>query len=118
MVKEIKAYVREIMLEQVISELAHIEGIPGIAVVHLQEYGHVQDGGLERVKMAKLEVDVLESLARTVVDAIVASGRTGDGHPGDGKVFISDLRDAIRISDGHRNEAAVQISPESGSSNE
>ena len=41
--KEIKAYVREVMLEQVMSALADIDGIPGIAVVHLREYGHVQD---------------------------------------------------------------------------
>ena len=112
--KEIKAYVREVMLEQVMSALADIDGIPGIAVVHLREYGHVQDGGLKRVKMAKLEIDVSEKLANTVVDVIVANARTGEGHPGDGKVFISDLRDAIRISDGQRNEAAVQISPRSG----
>lgn len=108
--KEIKAYVREVMLEQVISALAEVEDMPGIAVVHLREYGHVQDGSLQRVKMAKLEVDVPEALATTVVEVIVANARTGDGHPGDGKVFISDLRDAIRISDGQRNEDAVRHS--------
>ena len=116
--KEIKAYVREVMLVQVISALADIDDIPGIAVVHLREYGHVQDGSLRRVKMAKLEIDVPESLATTVVDAILASARTGDGHPGDGKVFISDLREAIRISDGQRNEGAVQISSKSGGPDE
>ena len=116
--KEIKAYVREVMLEQVMSALADIDGIPGIAVVHLREYSHVQDGGLERVKMAKLEIDVPEALADRVVDAIVASARTGEGHLGDGKVFISDLRDAIRISDGQRNENAVRHSPKAGDSDE
>ena len=114
--KEIKAYVREVMLEQVISALADIDDIPGIAVVHLREYGHVQDGSLRRVKMAKLEIDVPEALASRVVDVIVASARTGAGHSGDGKVFVSDLRDAIRISDGQRNEDAVRRSPKAGGS--
>lgn len=99
--KEIKAYVREHMLDKVIDALAAIPGMPGIAVVHLREYGHATDeGGLVRIDMAKLEIDVGEDWADRVVEIIVAHARTGSGHPGDGRVFVSDLGRAVRIADG------------------
>ena len=46
--KEIKAYVRENMRDAVMDALAAIPGLPGIAVVHLREYGHAADDGLFR----------------------------------------------------------------------
>lgn len=99
--KEIKAYIREHMLDHVVDALAAIPDIPGIAVVHLREYGHAtSDGGLVRVDMAKLEIDVDDALVVTVVDTLVTQARTGDGHPGDGRVFVSDLGKAVRIADG------------------
>lgn len=99
--KEIKAYIREHMLDHVVDALAAIPDMPGIAVVHLREYGHAtSDGGLVRVDMAKLEIDVDDALVTAVVDTLVTHARTGDGHPGDGRVFVSDLARAVRIADG------------------
>lgn len=99
--KEIKAYIREHMLDHVIDALAAIPGMPGIAVVHLREYGHATgDGSLVRVEMAKLEIDVDDALVTTVVETLVTQARTGDGHPGDGRVFVSDIGKVIRIADG------------------
>lgn len=106
--KEIKAYVREAMLDQVMDALAAVPGLPGVAVVHLRAFGHASgDGALAKAEMAKLEVDVPDALAAQVVETIASHARTGDGHPGDGKVFVSELGDAVRISDGARGEAAV-----------
>jgi Nitrogen regulatory protein PII len=100
-VKEVKAYVREHMLDDVLDGLAAIPDMPGIAVVHLRVYGRATDeGGLVRIEVVKLEIDVRDTLVPTVVDTIVAHARTGDGHPGDGRVFVSDLGRAIRIADG------------------
>jgi len=99
--KEVKAYVREHMLDKVINALAAIPGMPGIAVVRLREYGHAtDDGGLVRIEMAKLEIDVTDILVDRVVNTIVAHARTGSGHPGDGRIFVSDLGRAVRIADG------------------
>ena len=53
--------------------------------------------------MAKLEIDVDDILADRVVDTIVAHACTGCGHPGDGRVFVSDLSRAVRIADGGRD---------------
>lgn len=99
--QEIKAYVREPMLDKVMAALAAIPDMPGIAVVHLREYGHAAtDGRFARIDMAKLEIDVCDALVDTVVQTIVQHARTGAGHPGDGKVFVSTLDRAIRIADG------------------
>lgn len=107
--QEIKAYVREQMLDHVIDALAAVPGLPGIAVVHLREFGHAtEDGRLVRTEMAKLEIDVPDELMAPVVDTIIEHGRTGEGHPGDGKVFVSELREAIRIADGTRGDVAVR----------
>lgn len=102
--QEIKAYVREQMLDHVIDELAAVPGLPGIAVAHLREFGHAtEDGRLVKTDMAKLEIDVSDSLVESVVRTIVEHGRTDEGHPGDGKVFVSELRQAIRIADGRQD---------------
>lgn len=99
--KEIKAYIRKNRLDQVIDALEAIPGMPGIAVVHLREYGHATDSGdLVRIDMAKLEIDLEDALVDTVVNVIVAKAQTGAGHPGDGRVFVSELTQAIRIADG------------------
>lgn len=82
---EIKAYVREVMAEHVVDALAKVQGVASIAVVSLNEFGHLvgDESPLEKVKMVKLEVDVAtETVADEVVDIIVRTSRTRDGHPG------------------------------------
>jgi len=107
--KEIKAYVREHMLDEVIDALAAVPDLPGMAIVSVREFGHaVENGRLVKTEMAKLEIDVPDELVAPVVETIVDHARTGEGHPGDGKVFVSELREAIRIADGTRGDTAVR----------
>lgn len=108
---EIKAYVREVMAEHVVDALAEVKGVASIAVVSLNEFGHLAGDGapLEKVQMVKLEVDVAtETVADEVVDIIVRTSRTRDGHPGDGKVLVSRLVRAVRIEDGETGESALE----------
>ncbi|AHI29795.1 P-II family nitrogen regulator [Marinobacter similis] len=108
---EIKAYVREVMAEHVVDALAKVKGVASIAVVSLNEFGHLvgDESPLEKVQMVKLEVDVAtETVADEVVDIIVRTSRTRDGHPGDGKVLVSRLVRAVRIEDGANDEDALQ----------
>ncbi|GAB3684338.1 P-II family nitrogen regulator [Salinisphaera aquimarina] len=102
--KEIKAYTRAHMLDQVIDALVTIPGMPGIAVVYLRAYGHATDaGGLVRIDMAKLQIDVSDALAKRVVKAVVAHARTGNGYPGDGRISVYGLDRAVRIADGNHD---------------
>ncbi|HIO98395.1 MAG TPA: P-II family nitrogen regulator, partial [Marinobacter salarius] len=47
-------------------------------------------------------------VAGEVVELIVRTGRTQDGHPGDGKVLVSRLVRAVRIEDGETGESALE----------
>ena len=99
--KEIKAYVRPVMIDHVVDALARIEGLSGVAIVPTRDYVHFTGGDeLERIQMMKVEVDVPDTLADTVVSTIMTTARTGEGHVGDGTVLISELESGKRIRDG------------------
>jgi nitrogen regulatory protein PII len=53
----------------------------------------------------KLEVVVTDKLADKVVDTIVKAAKTGE--VGDGKIFISDVEDAVRVRTGESGEDAL-----------
>ena len=99
---EIKAYVKGAKADHVVDALAQLDGVSGIAVLPLQEYGHARGTGrLSKVSMVKLELDVSTiETADTVARCIVEHARTGKGHAGDGHVLVSEVRRAIRIEDG------------------
>jgi len=48
-----------------------------------------------------------ESDSERIVQAILKTARTNGGAVGDGKIFVSDVRDAVRIRTGERGEAAL-----------
>lgn len=109
--KEIKAYVRNEMLDDVIDALGALRGVTGIAVVSLREFGHAANTGtLTRVEMAKLELDCADSAVDEIIECILSTGRTGRGHAGDGKVFVSRVERAVRIEDGVEGDAVVEES--------
>ena len=60
---------------------------------------------LEMVAKVRMEVVIPDSALEAVVEAVVKAARTGQ--PGDGKIFVSDIRDVIRIRTGERGEQAV-----------
>ena len=53
----------------------------------------------------KIEVVVTDSLVEQVVEAIIKSARTGK--IGDGKIFVTEVEQVVRIRTGELNEAAV-----------
>lgn len=72
----------------------------GIAEVYR---GHKEGGRL--LKKVKLEIAVNEEFVKPTVDAIKEGARTG--HIGDGKVFIYDLKECIRIRTGETGNVAI-----------
>ena len=57
------------------------------------------------LKKVRLEIAVNDDFVETTIEAIVTGARTGE--IGDGKIFILDLPDAIRIRTGERGEEAI-----------
>ncbi len=65
--------------------------------------GHKEAGRL--LKKVKLEIAVNDEFAKATVEAIKKGGRTG--HVGDGKIFVMDLAECIRIRTGEMGSVAI-----------
>ncbi|GMQ81113.1 MAG: P-II family nitrogen regulator [Rhodothermia bacterium] len=108
--KEIKAFVRPSMLDSVIDALAARPEILGITVTNVKGYGHGEGGTpAEALDYNKMEIVVSQDHVELVTGILMENARTGV--VGDGKIFISDVEQAIRIRTGERGEIAVHQRP-------
>ena len=111
--KKIEAIIKPFKLDEVKDALNKL-GVQGMTVTEVKGFGR-QKGHSELYRGAeykvdflpkvKLEVVVPEPLLDQVVNQIVEAAKTGK--IGDGKVFIQDVLDAVRIRTGERGEGAV-----------
>lgn len=111
--KKVEAIIKPFKLEDVKEALAEV-GVQGMTVVEVKGFGR-QKGHTEIYRgseytvdflpKVKVEVVVEKDRCDTVVDAIVKAANTGK--IGDGKVFVSDVAEAIRIRTGERGRDAV-----------
>ena len=60
---------------------------------------------VDLVKRVRLEIGVNDDFVEPAIDAIIRGARTG--HQGDGKIFVMDLHDCIRIRTGERGPRAT-----------
>jgi nitrogen regulatory protein P-II 1 len=72
----------------------------GVAVVYR---GHKEAGGL--LKKVKLEIAVNDEFVKPAVEAIAEGARTGQ--IGDGKIFVLDLKECVRIRTGETGGVAI-----------
>jgi nitrogen regulatory protein P-II 1 len=111
--KKIEAIVKPFKLDEVREALSEI-GVSGLTVTEVKGFGR-QKGHTELYRGAeyvvdflpkvKVEVVVADSLAEKAVDAIVGAARTGK--IGDGKIFVFDVAQVVRIRTGETGEDAV-----------
>jgi nitrogen regulatory protein P-II 1 len=111
--KKIEAIIRHFKLEEV-KDALHAKGVQGMTVTEVRGFGR-QKGHTETYRGAeyavdflpkvKLEVVVDERDLQSVIDTIVGAARTGQ--VGDGKIFVSQLTDVVRIRTGETNAAAI-----------
>ncbi len=111
--KKIEAIVRHFKLEDIKNALSQI-GVQGMTVTEVRGFGR-QKGHKEQYRgaeytvdflpKAKVEVVVADKQAKDVLDTIIRSARTGQ--IGDGKIFVTDLADVIRIRTGESGEVAL-----------
>jgi nitrogen regulatory protein P-II 1 len=67
-------------------------------------YRSVKEAG-NLLRKVKLEIAVNEDFVDKTLDAIIKGGRTGE--VGDGKIFVLDLEECIRVRTGERGRAAI-----------
>jgi nitrogen regulatory protein P-II 1 len=89
-------------------------GYSGMTVSQVEGHGaqkgltQERDGSSYRMEMLskmRIEIVVPDAGLEPLIEAISNVARTGK--PGDGKIFVSDLVDVIRIRTGERGESAV-----------
>ena len=111
--KKIEAVIKPFKLDEVKEALQDL-GVQGMTVLEAKGYGR-QKGHTELYRGAeyvidflpkiKIEVVVGDDLAERVIETLVAAARTG--RIGDGKIFVSDVADVIRIRTGETGQAAI-----------
>ncbi|HET9869275.1 MAG TPA: P-II family nitrogen regulator [bacterium] len=111
---KIEAVVRPDKLDSVRQKLEGI-GYPGVMVTEMSGHGRqkgLHSGWPDSLRVSflpkvKLEIVVDKKHLSAVVDAIVKGAHTGE--MGDGKIFISEIIDAVRIRTGERGVKAISM---------
>ncbi|HTZ69721.1 MAG TPA: P-II family nitrogen regulator [Acetobacteraceae bacterium] len=111
--KKIEAVIKPFKLDEV-KEALHEVGLQGITVVEAKGFGR-QKGHTELYRGAEYVVDFLpkvkievvcgDDLVERAVDAIVNAARTG--RIGDGKIFVTNVEEVVRIRTGERGDQAL-----------
>ncbi len=111
--KKVEAIIRPERLDLVIEKLGRLN-YPGVTITEVRGHGkqmgvtHMWRGAEYKVKYPpkiKLEVVVLDEDLSKVVGAVVSAARTGS--IGDGKVFIHQVEDAVRVRTGESGIHAI-----------
>jgi len=111
--KKIEAIIKPFKLDEVKEALQEI-GLQGITVTEAKGFGR-QKGHTELYRGAEYVVDFLpkvkielvlgDNMVEKAIDAIVTSAKTG--RIGDGKIFVSNVEEAVRIRTGETGNDAI-----------
>ncbi len=111
--KKIEAIIKPFKLDEVRETLSEL-GCTGLTVTEVKGFGR-QKGHTELYRGAeytvdflpkvKVEVIVPDGMVDKAIDAIIKAARTGK--IGDGKIFVTDVSQVVRIRTGETNEDAV-----------
>lgn len=111
--KKIEAIIQPFKLNDVRDALKAI-GVDGVTVSevrgHGRQKGHKEiyrgmEYDVDLLPKSKLEMVVADERVEEITAALVKSARTGK--IGDGKIFVYDVREAIRIRNDERGDAAL-----------
>ena len=111
--KKVEAIIRHFKLDDVKDALTHA-GVVGMTVTEVRGFGR-QKGHSEMYRgseytvdflpKVKIEVVIPDAKLQSVLETIVKTAQTGQ--VGDGKIFVADLCDVIRIRTGESGEVAT-----------
>jgi len=111
--KKVEAIIRHFKLEDVKNALSE-QGVAGMTITEVRGFGR-QKGHTEMyrgteyqvdfVPKIKIEVVVTDSKLQLVLDTIMRSAQTGQ--VGDGKMFVTNLSEVVRIRTGETGESAI-----------
>lgn len=111
--KKIEAVIRPFKLDDVKDALSDI-GVNGLTVIDVKGFGrqkgntefyHGANYVIDFLPKIKVEVIVSDKYKEKVIETICKSA--GSGKIGDGKIFVSDVEDVVRIRTGERGDVAI-----------
>ena len=111
--KKVEAIIRTHKLDDVKSALVEA-GIEGMTVVEVRglgrQKGHTEmyrgtEYAVDFVPKAKLEIILADEKLQEAIDAVLQAAQTGN--VGDGKIFVSDITESIRIRTGEMGDDAI-----------
>ena len=112
--KQVIAFIKPHQLSPVAICLREIPGLTGLSIGKGQGFGRgrarsaahrIVVDEMAYIPHARLEVFCSDELLERVVDCITTKAHTG--LTGDGKIYVTDVAEAVRISNGERGPAAV-----------
>jgi nitrogen regulatory protein PII len=112
--KEIKAVIQPFVLSRVVWALQKIDRFPGMTITKVQGFGkgrgkdaqhRIVEDLIDYVPKVKIEMIVSDEMAEEVFQTVLKNAHTGK--KGDGKIWVSDLRDIVKIRTGESGEEAV-----------
>jgi nitrogen regulatory protein P-II 1 len=111
--KHVEAIIKPFKLDEVKDRLCQV-GVHGMTISEVRGFGRTGGKGEVRrgsahtvdfVPKVRIQIVVDDDVVHLIVDAILASARTGE--TGDGKIFISTVSDVLRIRTGERGPDAI-----------
>lgn len=111
--KKIEAIIRHFKLEDIKSSLIE-SGVEGMTVTEVKGFGrqkgHTEmyrgnEYAIDFIPKVKVEVVVKDDILRKVIDTIIENAQTGQ--MGDGKIFVTELQETVRIRTGETGPDAV-----------
>ncbi|MEQ9103076.1 MAG: P-II family nitrogen regulator [Rhodothermales bacterium] len=112
--KQIQAYIKPHKLSSVTRAFHRIEGLTGVSVSDVKGFGRgrakdvahsFREDLVDYVAYVKIETVVQDELVYEVIQVIQREAHTG--LRGDGKIYVSPIHDAVRISSGERGTDAI-----------
>ena len=111
--KKMTVIVQPVKFEAIKKKLMEM-GINGVTITNVEGYGFQkrkndvlegQDVGVEFLPKVKIEIVLKDGQLEKTLGEIIEIARTG--RIGDGKIFVSDITDVIRIRTGERGDYAL-----------
>ena len=111
--RKIEAIIRQHKLETVKDALSDL-GIQGMTVIEVRGFGRQKghtavyrgaEYSIDLIPKIKIEIVVAETRSAEVIQTIVDAAKTGE--VGDGKIFVTDLSQVVRIRTGELDHDAI-----------
>jgi nitrogen regulatory protein P-II 1 len=103
--KEVRAYVQPFVIGRLVQALMEIPGFPGMSVLDCDGFGRLLvDAGQAfdpLISKKRIEIILDDDMVDHVIGVIIDRAQTG--RPGDGRIFVYDVKEAVTIRTGNRS---------------